>query len=51
MAKKPSKKGRGPEPERLTLDVHWEEAARRLLRVPPKSAPPRPVKPRKKKSA
>lgn len=38
----------GPEPERLRVDVPWEEAAERLLSVPAKSTPPRPTRPKKK---
>jgi len=36
------------EPDRLKLDIGWEEAAERLLKSPPKSTPPRAVTPRKK---
>lgn len=36
--------------ERLKLNVTWQEAAARMLKVPAGSTPPRAVKPRKKRS-
>lgn len=41
-AKKPK------DPDRLKIEGNWEDAARKLLATPAKSAPPRAVKPRKK---
>lgn len=43
-----AKKPKEPTGDRLKIEGDWKDAARKLLKTPPGSTPPRKVKPRKK---